>query len=979
MVKRIDLHESPETRLARILLRERSAAANLATGPTGVKHLGENGDVVWDGKELIPDPENPGGPPIEGPSYVTWSVKDVPVITETLHIELQAAEDRIDQAASDLDAAQSALDSVTLDISTLTGQVGQAASDAAAAQAAASAAQDAADDAAQDAADALAAAQNASGKQQIYFGATAPTGDPDVLWIDQDGVPHQWDGSGWVEITDTRIVAAAAAASAANDAAVAAAAAAATAQATADSKVKTYFQNDAPTVGLVEGDLWIDTNDQNHTWRWDGDSWEDARDQTIQAAAAAASAANTAASNALTAAQAAQATADGAIRTYYQANPPWANGSTQPASVLGDMWFDQDDGQAYRWNGTTWQVIEDSSIAAALAAAQSAQTTADGKITAYYQDNQPTTGEVGDLWYDTNDKNKPYYCSSIAPLTWTPISDGRIADAAAAAATALASANGRNSRIISLSAASGTVHPTTGNALVTGDTWWQWDNTTDRNVIGAWVWDGDSWKTELLTDSVLGSLDVNKLMVLGVARMTEAVVAKIIGDAAYFNLLNVEDLIVTDEALINSAVVLALAARQIETGGLRTEVDTNTGLYAIMDSFGFRVIDNAGGPEGEPQVIVALGPDGEQLIQLGQGDNMVSINSSGGVTARTASVRDLWLDGHRLEVRDLLGGPRGIVSQAVMFPGRSRRLNGRDIVLGLEGTLRPGRVYKLECSSFVVDTEHGTCEPFAQLHRTIDGSAPQFDWGASAVKESKIGPYAGFRTLPGLIHWIDLTHLDADGPDVPLRAALSLGNFAGNGWVQAAAVVDRIWLVCEDWGSTFVDRGTPFYIDGGSSGTPPPVRQTQRWTASGMATYVRGGSRDESGGHVQGQYSSWNRETLFVFPSMTATLAGATIHRITCRSFFDSWYYSDGGTGSWCWHGETGIPASSPAKTFMVDTAGWPRGAGREINIIPEEYADWQSGTRRGFMFSTPVTAWSHYGRLSSDLNQHWVEVEFSK
>lgn len=213
---------------------------------------------------------------------------------------------------------------------------------------------------------------------------------------------------------------------------------------TTDGGIKTYYE-DTPPLGLGaddDGSLWFDTNDGNHQYRWDGPTlqWLTVRDSSIAAAAAAAATAQTQANDALTAAQAAQATADGSIRTFYQSSAPWANGSSQPPEVVGDLWFDTDDGQAYRWSGTAWVIIEDNSIAAALAAAMNAQTTADGKITSYYQTTAPVIGELGDLWFDTNDGNKPYYCSSVTPVTWTSIRDGSIADAQSTADDALAAA-----------------------------------------------------------------------------------------------------------------------------------------------------------------------------------------------------------------------------------------------------------------------------------------------------------------------------------------------------------------------------------------------------------------------------------------------------------------------------------------------------------------------------------------------------------
>ena len=60
------------------------------------------------------------------------------------------------------------------------------------------------------------------------------------------------------------------------------------AQATGDRKVQTYFQPDEPdpeeyVFGV--GDLWHDTDDGNHLYRWDGTAWVDAQDGRIGAAA----------------------------------------------------------------------------------------------------------------------------------------------------------------------------------------------------------------------------------------------------------------------------------------------------------------------------------------------------------------------------------------------------------------------------------------------------------------------------------------------------------------------------------------------------------------------------------------------------------------------------------------------------------------------------------------------------------------------
>jgi hypothetical protein len=104
----------------------------------------------------------------------------------------------------------------------------------------------------------------------------------------------------------------------------------ATVQLTADGKNKIYSQTSAPTASAI-GDYWIDTDDYNKPYRWDGSTWQVVQDGTI---AIAQSTANTAITNAATAYStgvAAQTTANSALAdaaTAYTA----AIGSLQPSA-----------------------------------------------------------------------------------------------------------------------------------------------------------------------------------------------------------------------------------------------------------------------------------------------------------------------------------------------------------------------------------------------------------------------------------------------------------------------------------------------------------------------------------------------------------------------------------------------------------------------------------------------------------------------
>jgi hypothetical protein len=262
----------------------------------------------------------------------------------------------------------------------------------------------------------------ADGKVTTFFQNDAPVAEGEGdLWIDtNDGNKlYRWSGSAWTAVQDAAIGQAITAA--------------ATAEAIADSKIVSFYQNEPPTAGAV-GDLWIDTNDSNRLYRWSGSTWVAARDAGIAAAQAAASQALLDAANAISAAATAQGTADGKVVTFFQPGSPGAQ-------AVGDLWIDTDDGnKLYRWSGSAWNVVQDAGIGAAITAASTAQSTADGKIVTFYQASAPTAAAIGDLWIDTDDNNRLYRWSGGA---WVNARDASIAvaqaqanDAAAAAATA---------------------------------------------------------------------------------------------------------------------------------------------------------------------------------------------------------------------------------------------------------------------------------------------------------------------------------------------------------------------------------------------------------------------------------------------------------------------------------------------------------------------------------------------------------------
>ena len=177
-------------------------------------------------------------------------------------------------------------------------------------------------------------------------------------------------------------------------------------------KITTYYQTSAPTT-TITGDLWIDTDDGNKLYRWNGSSWVSVQDAGIQSA--------------LSAASNAQTTADGKIVTFAQASQP-------TATDVGDLWIDTDDNnKLYRWSGTQWVAYSDSSALQNWISNtyNSDKTTMegliDGKAETWYQSADPSSAwtttdlkdaHVGDLWYNTTNQTTWFYQKSGSTYSW---------------------------------------------------------------------------------------------------------------------------------------------------------------------------------------------------------------------------------------------------------------------------------------------------------------------------------------------------------------------------------------------------------------------------------------------------------------------------------------------------------------------------------------------------------------------------------
>ena len=111
---------------------------------------------------------------------------------------------------------------------------------------------------------------------------------------------------------------------------------------TVNAKTQTFVQNNAPTA-VATGDLWIDSNDNNKLYRWNGSSWVAVRDTAN----------------------------DNYPRVFTQTSAPTAINT-------GDLWFDSDDSnRQYRWDGSNWVQVRDVASQAAITSEASTRASAD--------------------------------------------------------------------------------------------------------------------------------------------------------------------------------------------------------------------------------------------------------------------------------------------------------------------------------------------------------------------------------------------------------------------------------------------------------------------------------------------------------------------------------------------------------------------------------------------------------------------------
>ena len=124
---------------------------------------------------------------------------------------------------------------------------------------------------------------------------------------------------------------------------------------------------------------------------------------------------------------------------YYSESAPSVSWTTakQKTDATGALWYKPSDKKLQRWNGATWDTIEDQAAVDAIASAQTAWNLANSKVTIFSGASLPVSSgvKVGDLWLYTGTdgekyKKGAYYRASVANAStdaqWFPFSAGEV-------------------------------------------------------------------------------------------------------------------------------------------------------------------------------------------------------------------------------------------------------------------------------------------------------------------------------------------------------------------------------------------------------------------------------------------------------------------------------------------------------------------------------------------------------------------------
>ncbi len=244
------------------------------------------------------------------------------------------------------------------------------------------------------------------GVVDIFVRDTAPTemSEGDIWYNDKEDILWFFEDGEWVRVYDPYVrntIVNSIINAAAKDAA-----------ALADSKIRTFYQPNAPTglTGTSNGDLWFDIDDGNKIYRYTHPQWIEVKDKNI--------------TKAFDLLYLQSAISDGSINVYFSTVAPTSANQAaleppQAAPGEGDLWIDislnssnQPRNNPYLYDDGIWKLQTDPQLRSFLLSFANYRSIMDGKVTVYFSETEPDdtfrpAPAYGDIWFDTSEETIP--------------------------------------------------------------------------------------------------------------------------------------------------------------------------------------------------------------------------------------------------------------------------------------------------------------------------------------------------------------------------------------------------------------------------------------------------------------------------------------------------------------------------------------------------------------------------------------------
>lgn len=402
------------------------------------------------------------------------------------------------------------------------------------------------------------------------------------------------------------------------------------------------------------------------------------------------------------------------------------------------------------------------------------------------------------------------------------------------------------------------------------------------------------------------------------------------------------------------------------------------GTHAKMGPNGYEVLALQPGGTA-PAVVIRMGSDQDDYFGVlnAAGESVASISSTGDMTAKSVSATDDVLIGGT-SVADMVDNSGGkIIAWA------SRGTDGKYLAgttphpyLSLQvDNIRAGRAYMVSTSPIGVTADAANSDAMVNLHYQSGADRPaKVTDPIIAAGQSVPAGWSTAKRNP-----VTINRLVTPSVDGTMALLLSYGVESAGRCKITTGGGRSVLLTVTDMGPRVAETGeirdgTADAPAGGSTGgeTTAPTTSVKNydrtWPANAIQSYLgSGGKYDYSPSYMysgNGPVSAnGDLMSIAVFPDVKSVINGGTVTGVWVYVYYDFWYYGAGGDAYIGLHGQLGVPATKPAKTYSHAVVnGWPRAAGKWVKMSSSTYAGWASGTHRGFTLGGAGGGLERYG-----------------